>query len=70
VNDVDGAALPVEQDVALNGSPALFVGRHMRLADQRVACDDSDIALADLPRFKQTADATLRLNATRHHDQA
>jgi hypothetical protein len=26
------------------------------LADQRVACDDSDVALAHLPCFKQTAD--------------
>jgi len=42
----------------------------MRLGEQRVARHHRHVALADLAGFKQAADAALRLNATRHHDEA
>ena len=70
VNDVQRAALPVEQDRAVYGAPAVFVGHHGRLGLFWLPSDHRHVAFFDLAGFKQLAEAALGLNAPGHEQQA
>ena len=70
VDDVQGAALPVEQDRAVDGAPAIVVLHYGLLGLQRLARHHRDVAFFDLTGFKQLAESALGFNAPGHEQQA